>query len=358
MSNKNYSIEELVQNSGFRRMVKGTATSEEISYWDNWIEENDQNRRQAMVAKSEIIGFEFNDPAIPDMGQQWSKLHVKTSGSDKRNVKQKKSSIFKMGWFIRAAAVFVTLCISGLVGVYLYDGGDTVTHLEQLSEEKTIVTAADEQKTLLFSNGSSIILGGNSSLTYSIGLLQNQSIDVTLEGEAWFDAESDPLTEEPVFTVNTPDGIIRDIGTKFMVTVQKDRSRVVLQEGYVEVGPVGEDNSNSTNEWFDMQMGELVEFNSSEIIKREVVNTSLYTSWATGFVQFNRTTLDEFSEYMEDRFDVKVQIVDKKLMDVTLDGAVYFRSLEGLVRSVSEVLSIPVYQSEVRDIVFIGNPNE
>lgn len=358
MNNRNDIIDELVENPSFRRMVNGTATSEEISYWDNWIEENDQNRRQAMLAKSEISGFEFSDPDIPDVGKQWSKLYAKTAGAGKVNFKQKKTNKLKLGWIMRAAAVFLVLGLSGLLGVYYYDGGETVPHLEQLSEEKTVVTASNEKKTLHFSNGSRITLGDNSSLTYSIGLLQKQTIDVSLEGEAWFDAESDPSNDQPVFAVNTPDGVIRDIGTKFMVTVQQDRSRVVLQEGHVEVSAVDQPNSNSANVWFDVKMGELVEFNSSEILKREAVNTSLYTSWATGFVQFDRTSLREFSEYVEGRFDVDVQIVDMELRDVTLDGAVYFRSLEGLVRSVSEVLTIPVYQSEGGDIVYIGNPNE
>ncbi len=361
MTHKNYTISELVQNASFRRMVKGTATPDEISQWDSWIEESEQNRLKAVSAISEVVGFEFDDPKIPDVEQKWSDLYAKTAGSGKINFRNRHNREAKLKWIVRVAAVVLVLSLAGFGGSYFYNGEDaSVTHLEQLSEEKTIITAGDEQKTLRFSNGSKIILGGNSTLTYSIGLLHNQAIDVTLEGEAWFDVESNLSKDQPVFTVNTPDGIIRDIGTEFMVTVQKDQSRVILQEGYVEVEAVNQERTQNENEnvWFSVKMGEMVEFNRSEIIRRQEVNSTLYTSWATGFIEFDKTDLSEFAEYVEQRFDVDVQIVDQELMDVTLDGAAYFRSLEGLVRSVSEVTSIPVYQSEDRSIVYIGNPNE
>lgn len=359
MSRKNYTVSELVQDPSFRRMVKGTATSYEVDKWNDWMEEDDQNRSIAVSAISRIVGFEFNDPELPDIEKKWSDLYAKTAGSHKIQSRRRRGKETKLKWILRVAALLLVMSLAGLGGGYFYNGDRAVTHLEQLSEEKTITTAGDEQKTLRFSNGSKVVLSSNSTLTYRIGLLHNQTIDVTLEGEAWFDAVSDPSKKQPVFAVSTPDGVIRDIGTKFMVTVQKNQSRVVLQEGFIEVVPLDEENSQMEEYVrFSVQRGEMVEFNRTEILKREVVNSTMYTSWATGFIQFDRTDLREFAEYVQQRFGVKVRIVDPGLTDLTLDGAVYFRSLEGLVRAVSEVTAIPVYQSVDRDTVYIGNPND
>ena len=98
----------------------------------------------------------------------------------------------------------------------------------------------------------------------------------------------------------------------------------------------------STNLRFEVRKAELVEFNRSEILLKENINSTFYASWATGFIEFDRTNLQDF---VEQRFGVKVQIKDPELVNTTLDGAVYFRTMEDLMRSVSDVTLIPVYQS-------------
>jgi len=261
----------------------------------------------------------------------------------------------------RIAAIILMVSLAGL-GIYTFDnpGHENITNLEQITQDKTISTGDGEKKTLSFSNGSKIILNSNSSLTYRLGLVKNQTIDVFLEGEAWFDVKSRASHNQPVFAVTTPDGIIKDIGTKFLVTVQGEWSRVILEEGLVEIEPATEGSSNSqiNGEKFRVKKGEMVQFDQSTILTREVVNTTFYTAWATGSMQFQKTDLREFAGYVEERFNVKVSITDPALADIKLDGAVYFRSVEGLVRYISEVTGISTYQSEDRSTIYIGNPNE
>lgn len=74
-------------------------------------------------------------------------------------------------------------------------------------------------------------------------------------------------------------------------------------------------------------------------------------------MQFDRTSVREFVDYIEQRFGVKGEITDPEIEHVTLDGAIYFRNLGELVRAVSEVLDIPVFLSEKRDTVYIGRPH-
>ena len=161
----------------------------------------------------------------------------------------------------------------------------------------------------------------------------------------------------PAFAVTTPDGIIRDIGTKFLVAVENGHSRVVLQEGLVEVEPVsGQVNLSEQNEEkFRVRKGEMVEFRRSDIITRKEINPTFYSSWATGFLELEESGVQEFAEYVEKRFVVDVQLWDPGLKDIQLNGTVYFRSLDELMKSVSEVIGIPVYRSADRGTVYIGN---
>ncbi|MGF1669993.1 MAG: FecR family protein [Balneolaceae bacterium] len=362
MNKENYTISELVNEASFRRFAKGLGTSEDIESWDKWIKKSDQNRLKAKAAIAEISGFEFVEPAVPNLEKKWSELHKSTIGKQpiRFSGNRVSSNDNKLKWFFRISAILVVVSLLGL-GLFHFNEGDVnVTNLEQVIQMKTISTDEGERKTISFSNGSKIVLNSNSSVTYSLGLIHNQTIEVILEGEAWFEVNNSSLQKEPVFAVSTPDGIIRDIGTKFLVTVEKDWSRVILQEGIVEIEPSNAQkfNSPAEKEKFEVKIGEMVQFNNSSILSRKKVNTTFYTSWATGFMKFENKNLREFANHVEELFNAEVEISDPDLAAVTLEGAVYFRSLEELIRSISEVTSIPVYQSEDRKTVYIGNPNE
>lgn len=352
MQNKEYTVQELIHNPSFRRMVKGMATGDDISRWNSWIEESDRNREKAKQAIAEIAGFEFDDPPQPDMKEEWHRLYNATIGKSDPKVQHISRKGSSLKWIYRIAAILILGGIVGM-GFYVYSERDQVsTQVEQITQERTVRTDSGEQKTIRFSNGSKIVMNNNATITYSLGLLHNQTIEVTLEGEAYFDAKSNSAKTEPVFAIRTPDGIIRDIGTEFLVTVQDDRSRVVLQEGAVEVS-----TQESTNgaQRIAIQKGEMLEFNRTDIIKKQTVNATFYTSWATGSMQFDETTIQEFAGFVEQRFNVEVQVVDPELADIKIDGGIYFQSLGELVRSVSGIAKVPVYQSEDRKTVYIGD---
>lgn len=355
MKNRNYSVDELIRNPSFQRLVKGEAAPGEVDQWTAWMEQSEENRKKIKKALSGILGFEPVESPAPDFEEEWSRLYRSTIGKsmDKQVVgTADKDSTLR--WIYRAAAAILLMGLVGL-GIYNYSENDkSATQLEQISERKTIITVDGEEKLLKFSNGSKVTLNSNSTLTYTVGLLHDETIDITLEGEAYFDADPNHSKARPAFAVTTPDGVIKDIGTKFLVTVEKDRSRVVLQEGRVEVEARDEKN---IKEKFEVTKGEMVEFSKSAVLKKELVNSTFYTSWATGVMEFEQTEISKFATYVAQRFNVDVQFFDPKLADITLDGAIYFNSLEGLVRAVSDVAKIPVYQSGDRKTVYIGNPN-
>lgn len=338
-------------------MVRGIASAEEIEYWNHWIEESEENRLKANSAITDMVGFQFKGPELPYVDHQWFRLWSATSGKSDRFKSRSGSNENTLKWVFRIAAVLLLVGLAGM-GAYLFsEENGSMPQLEQLTEERTILTEQGEQKTLQFSNGSKVILNSNSSLTYRLGTSAKSTIEVTLEGEAWFDADPNHQSSEPAFEIVTPDGIIRDVGTKFLVTVENGLSRIILQEGLVEVEPLSQFESLPAGEQikFQIQKGEMVEFNRSEIITRKSVNPTFYSSWATGVLVLTESSVQEFAEYVENRFDVNVDIRDNSLEEMSLNGTVYFRSLDELMRSVSEVIGIPVYRSASRDTVLIGN---
>ncbi len=349
---KRYTVQQLIHNQSFRRLVKGTADADEVDEWNSWIEKDEEHREKAREAMTAIAGFAFDDPETPDIETEWKQLYRATKGNFESSDQKKYNRNSALTWIYRVAAVLI---LGSLIGVGFYWYAPTVeepTHLEQITQERTITTDSGEQKTIKFSNGSRIILNSNSAITYAINQQQGQLINVVVEGEAFFDAEGGDDQQQPIFAVNTPDGVIKDIGTEFLVTVEGNLSRVVLQEGRVEIN---RQNSKEQASKISVAAGEMLEFTKSKVLERKPVNSTFYTAWATGSMQFDQTTIRQFAGFVEQRFDVDVQIVDPALADITIDGGVYFRSLEELVRSVSKVADIPVYQSRDRETVYIGN---
>jgi ferric-dicitrate binding protein FerR (iron transport regulator) len=356
LEKEKYSVQDLVGSSSFRRMVKGSASSDEIKMWSEWMEKSEDNRKIAKIAMSEIIGFEFIGPKITDKTHEWEKLKSVTIEKKLTYRYRRETKGNRLNWIVKIAAVFILASLIGIGVFYKNINENSFTALEQVVEKVTIETGEGENKVLSFSNGAKVVINANSRITYSEGLLQNQPIDIRLEGEAWFETEGGTSKNRQVFEVITPNGIIKNIGTKFLVTVKDEYSRVVLQEGEVEVLSIRtNENGQTGEERFRISEGEMAEFNSTNIIRLINVNPTLYSSWATQFVEFKQTGMMEFAEYVEELFGVKVKINNANLKSITIDGAIYFRSLEELVRSVSEVTGIPIYQFEDTKTVYIGH---
>ncbi|MFH5886227.1 FecR family protein [Halalkalibaculum sp. DA3122] len=353
MEEQDYTVAELIHNDSFRRIIDGTASTEEKEYWNRWMEASEVNRQKVQQAMSEIAGFKFAKPVESDKERQWERLYNKTIKNKDKYKRKTSNNSARVQWMFRAVAAVLLIAVVG-IGVYYYEISNQSTELAQISKRESVSTNAGQQKILRFTNGdkeAKIVMNGNSTITYDVGLLENEPINVELHGEAFFDVEKGFAESPPAFSVTTPDGVIEDIGTEFMVTVDPNLSRVVLQEGMVNVQAM---NGTTVVQDFDVARGEMIEFTSQEILTKSKVNSSFYTSWATGQVEFDQTKISAFARFIESRYGATVKIVDPDLADATIDGAAYFRSLEELARSVSDVMEIPVFQSASGDTIFIG----
>ena len=356
MNNKNHTVRALLHNQSFRRMVNGKASDEEIRRWNDWIERSEANRENARKAMGLIAGFQFSDSAERqvDVEEEWNRFYSNSIKKQESLVPKRRTRHTTLKWVYRLAII---LAIGMLMGIGYYAGfplEESPTHLKKVTEKHTVTTKDGERKILNFSNGSRIVLNSNTRIIYSIVSEQEQSINVVIEGEAFFEAESGGKSDSGkyVFAINTPDGVIKDIGTEFLVAVKDDRSRVVLDEGGVQINRA---NQNDEDHPVTMQAGEMVEFNKSKVLRRKNVNSSFYTSWATGYIEFDNTRISEVADFIEKRYGVEVRILEQSMAEIKMDGGVYFKSLADLIRSVSKVADIRVYQSKNRDTIYIGD---
>lgn len=160
--------------------------------------------------------------------ESWAKLQEKLSKNpSKLNISTNKPQL-KVSYtkWISIAAVITVFAISGLL--FFNQKAKTFTG-EYLTKNK-------EVKTIKLEDGSSIILGANSSLSYSIS---GEKRDIKLDGKARFEVAKDP--SKP-FTVEFDESKVTVLGTGFDITsYNKNNQHVFVNHGKVKVESANEE---------------------------------------------------------------------------------------------------------------------
>lgn len=107
----------------------------------------------------------------------------------------------------------------------------------------TVTVAEGERRTVEVGEESTVQLVGEATLRYPTEGSDDDPQRVTLqEGRAFFDVQ--PRSDGASFVVETPTATATVLGTQFGVTARSDTTEVVLAEGSVEVGTVGEESDD------------------------------------------------------------------------------------------------------------------
>lgn len=337
------SIRDLLSDPSFKRWVYGTATKQEASAWDHWCRESESNRKLAVEAQAEILGVE---PGYLEQGgakDEWNHLFGRLKKRQKGRLNSYKK-VRPITWSYRIAAAFLVIAISGIITYGVHDN-----FAESEQDEivwKEVSTDYAEQKTINLNDGSSIILSANSSIQYSDGWVQNSAIEVKLEGEAYFSIPPQKNSEDPFFKVLTEDGTVMVTGTQFVVDTDEEQTRVVLEEGSVDIIQ-NTANSEQGNKNIHLKPNQLVEFSRQyESVNIEQVNTDIYTSWTNHKLVLDDTPLAFLTDKLERTYGVDVKVDDSELHERRLTGTINFRSLDRVINAISEVLEIEVKKSD------------
>jgi Fe2+-dicitrate sensor, membrane component len=184
---------------------------------------------------------------------------------------RKKTVIRRVWWIAAVAVVAIALVIGGF------------------ASQKNIVSGGDKMAVAL-PGGSASELGANSSLHYnSIGWAFARK--VALEGTAIFE-----VTKGRKFTVHTSEGDITVLGTKFLVTEDRQGTALHIEcyEGSVRI------DTKAGSEV--LKKGEKADCSNEGIIKAEILPE---------FITYDGVALKEIIEKIETVYDVNVSGKEK-----------------------------------------------
>lgn len=177
------------------------------------------------------------------------------------------------------------------------------------------------------SDGTSVWLNAGSRMSYPTGFSGGER-RVKLTGEAFFDVVPDQTCP---FIVETGDGAVRVLGTRFNVKAYDDQpgSVTTLLMGSVEVFSGGRACV--------LVPGDQAEIGPGGQISLRKVDAELYASWVEGILYFNRTPLDQVLQTLGRAYEVKARFADDDLREITYTGRL---DCNNPIESILELLSL------------------
>lgn len=345
MANKHKKVEDLLADDSFIRWIDGKAPPREVSYWKNWLNEKPGREKTVREAKKIHSDFQFKPKMKLNVDSELARLNRAVAKSKpfklqiitRLNYKKRDSR----HWPQFAAVIIFLLTVLAAAHFLFPEAG---VHKADTDPVYAFVqTDYGEKKRITFTDGSSIILNGNTRLAYP-SKITSDIFAVHLEGEAWFEITSETgQYPQRIFTVHTRDGEIEVLGTEFNVNTWQDRTEVVLQEGETRVKMKGNRSGSITS--YEMKPGELARFAySGESIEVDRINTELYTSWIQNRLVFDRSSLTDVAERIGQIYGVRF-VVDNEgpnMEEIRISGSLPNDDLQVFLNALESLLEHPV----------------
>ena len=211
-------------------------------------------------------------------------------------------------------------------------------------------TAKGEQQTVMLSDGSTVRLNTATTLTTNISMLHRTV--VLREGEAYFAVSHE---QNRPFEVMAGSGVVRDVGTRFVVRREDENVTVTVVEGAVDVQRLGK--RVSTEQRQRLTAGEQVSYGPQRGPSSiETVSLATSTAWMEGKVIFEERPLAEVVREIGRYQPGEIRILDPRVETLKVSGVFGVNDREGFLKALER--AVPVKSSHVsRELIVLEQAN-
>lgn len=225
----NFSVEEFVQDTYFRRWALGQLPLHD-TFWENWLQKNPSKIQWVEEAKSLVIALEVKEQNV--FTREEINEGIQHILSDTQN-RHQPLRIMRMNWLRIAASVILVM---GFGWWFLGKKADSAFRFDTFSsiEQKAIHTNNGTEPIVFeLSDGSKITLEPRSELRYG-SEFGKEKREVFLTGEAFFEVTKD--AQRP-FLIYSGKLVTKVVGTSFRIKAyEKDKNiSVSVRTGKVTV---------------------------------------------------------------------------------------------------------------------------
>ena len=359
-----YNINDFASDEYFQTWVWGTDPMTD-NFWQQWLLSHPEKKGTVQQAKKLVLMMDLNQEELSDsqFDTMWQHI-VEHKGRETYPLKRKHKSQ-TLSFALKIAAVFLALVSIGS-GAYFSGLFDTILKNQVVSEGAIILELEDgtitvleetetkllqknangasvkqnkntlvyeagkEQKELVYnqltvpfgkkfelmlSDGTHVFLNSGTKLRYPRSFLPNHPRDVYLDGEAYFDVQTDSLHP---FTVITDHMNTRVYGTSFNVSSYKNdkNTSTVLVEGSVGVYL---SNNSKGNAPIVLVPGQQASFVNDKV-EVENVDVRKYKAWTEGKLYFVEDRFDIILKELQRHFDVIIENKYNQLNNIRFTG--------------------------------------
>ncbi|MEM6843879.1 MAG: FecR domain-containing protein [Bacteroidota bacterium] len=317
-----YTIEDFLLDESFVAWVNQSDSDAKIGFWDSFLTEFPDQRTSMMEARRIVSTLPFNTAGRPPEVVAQIKRNIDAHADYHSEIYISKKVTF---WRWSMAAV-VTLLLAS-----------TIIYFLRVSDDQYQIATTDygETEEVHLPDGTQVVLNANSKLRYALTEESSSPREVWLEGEAFFSVTH--TVNNRKFMVHTSNLTVEVLGTEFNVNDRRGKTSVVLNSGRVKLAIPSQVDTSSVM----MQPGERVQY-TEEQITQEVVNTEVYTVWQNRQLMFDRTTLQEIAEILEDQYGYEVIITGQDLSqrEISATEAIDIDDLDVLLEVIAKMYQI------------------
>jgi transmembrane sensor len=308
------------------KYMLGEATASEVQAVDNWMKDDEKNRRY--FADFKLIWESSKKLKIEsklDTDESWAEFKQMTAGQ-KPSSGAIKPLTARRKW-MKIAAVWALFGMAGLLYFFLKpEGKATMISLQ----------ANNEVKTETLPDGSVITLNRYSLLTYP-EKFSGDTREVKLSrGEAFFDIAHD---KNKPFLIRVNDIMVRVVGTSFNIRNTKSETEVIVETGIVQV--------TRQKEVIRLKPSEMVviRHDKGKMVKSGRVD-ELYNYYRTKRLTLDNTPLSRAVEMLNEAYHVNIIIDNKNMAEKTLTTVLQTDSLDNALKVISETLNARIIKKD------------
>lgn len=293
-------MQDLLKDPFFIKMVNNP-DSEAKHYWQIWLEQHPDRKKDFDYAKQIVRSIKYKETknlSDADYDKVFIQIMDFKKKSDEKGYKflvtKKKSNyeIFK----VAAAILFLITVSFSFYYLFPENGNDSVTYGEEYIYKKVPFGA---KNTIKLTDGTKIILNAGSQLVFPKQFKGNVRT-VELKGEAFFDVAKDGRP----FIIKTGKISTSVLGTTFNL-------RAYEKEKIVEIALITGKVKINDMEGFEMLLepSEMAVFSKeTNAFDRKGFDERLVTSWKDNILVFEKATIKQIKEKLEQWYGVDVKI--------------------------------------------------
>ena len=268
------------------RYLQGQCSPAEEDLLLKWLQQSSENKKffyeqKALLNYRKVKHFGTDE----QINQAAARFHSNVRLAESRRNKQ---------LFLRfaryAAAILLLLALPAILYKAIYFSSDSKLITVSIGQ-------TDSSKFVPLSDGSSVWLNSNSSLTYP-ETFSNSERNVQLAGEAYFEVSHDSIHP---FKVQTQNIQVKVLGTSFNVRSysSEKNTETTLVEGKVII------QNKRGNNLAVLAPGQMAEYDkSSQYLAVKAVDPNGFTAWRHGVIVFNNATLEDITGKLSQLYQV------------------------------------------------------